>query len=624
MIFESRCASCHGGDGNGGEFAPGFVTRIANRSDSDVAATITEGLPTRGMPAFKLDARDLAALTEHLRTLKPPRRGAIAAVEMDVQLVGGKTLHGVSVNRSFIDMQLRTADGRVHLLRKQGSHYREVTSQADWRSYDGETHGNRFSPLTQLDKTNAARLTPKWIFSLPNTPPLEGTPLVVEGIMYITAGNECYALDAGSGREIWHFERRHTKGLESKVNRGAAISGDRVFMATDNAHLIALNRFTGALLWETEMADYRQNYFATSAPLIAGNLVVSGIGGGDSGVRGFLAAFDAETGKEAWRFWTIPGAGEKGSETWRGKDFAHPGGATWFTGSYDEASNLLYWQVGNPGADHNGDQREGDNLYSDSVIALDPRTGKLKWHYQFTPHDVWDWDADEPLVLADVNWQGTQRKLLFHANRNGFFYVLDRIEGTLLLAKPFAKKVTWAREIGPDGRPVKNPNQEPSAKGTKICPAVLGATNWWSTALDVTSGLMYVQAVESCGIYVKAESDWVAGRSYMGGSSRTAPSDPLQQFIRAIDVRTGKAVWELPEVGSGESRSGTLATASGLVFFGDDTGALMVADSSSGKPLWHFQTSQALRASPMTYMFDNRQFVAIASGSNVLAFGLPE
>jgi alcohol dehydrogenase (cytochrome c) len=622
--FESRCAVCHGGDGNGGEFAAGIVTRIANRTDADIAAVVTDGLPARGMPAFKLSENDRTNLISYLRTLKPPRRGAMVPIKVRVETTDGRKLDGLSLNRTFQDMQLLTPDNKVHLLRKEGARYRPVTSQADWPSYDGQVTGNRFSTLKQIDRANAGRIVPKWIFSLANTPSLEVTPVVVQGIMYVTAANECYALDAGSGREIWHYQRQATKGLEGKVSRGAAVGGDRVFMTTDHGHLIALSRFTGALLWETEMADHKQNYFGTSAPLVVGNLVISGIGGGDSGVRGFLAAFDQTTGKEAWRFWTIPAKGEPGSETWNGKNFAHPGGATWFTGSYDADLNLLLWQVGNPGPDHNGDEREGDNLYSDSVIALDPATGKLKWHYQFTPHDVWDWDAQEPLVVVNAPWQGKPRKLLLQANRNGFFYVLDRTNGKVLLAKPFIKKLTWAREIAANGRPVRNPDQEPSDKGTKVCPAVLGGTNWWSAAFDAASGLYYIQTIESCGIYKKGPVEWEAGRGFMGGSSRGAPSDAPERILRAIDINTGKIAWEYPQVGSGESRSGTLVTAGGLVFFGEDSGAFMAADSSSGRPLWHFQTSQFLRASPMTYMFDNKQFVALASGSNIIAFGLTE
>lgn len=623
-VFETRCAVCHGGDGNGGEFAPGIVTRIVNLTDADVSTVIVDGLPNRGMPPVKLNDKDLASLVTYLRTLQPPRRGNMVPVEVDLDLAGGNRLLGISVNRTFENTQVRTSDGRMHLLRKEGASYREVTSQADWPSYDGDLSGNRFSPVKLIDKTNVARMTPKWIYSLPDVPSLETTPLVVEGIMYVTSANECYALDAGSGREVWHYHRLRTKGLGGKVNRGAAVAGDRVFMVTDNAHLIAINRFTGELLWETEMADYRLNYGATSAPLIVGGLVVSGIAGGDGGVRGFLSAFDQTTGKEAWRFWTIPDKGQPGSETWNGKNFAHPGGATWFTGSYDPELKTLFWQVGNPGPDHNGDEREGDNLYSDSVIALDGKTGQLKWHYQFTPHDEWDWDAAEPLTLVDAEWGGEQRKLILQANRNGFFYVLDRTNGKLLLGKPFVKKLTWAKEIGPKGRPIRNPDVEPSEKGTKVCPAVLGAANWWSTSFDKSSGLYYVQAIESCGIYLKRPVDWQAGRGFMGGSSRNAPSDPPQRFLRAIDIKTGKIAWELPQVGSGESRSGTLATAGGLVFFGEDSGSVMAADSSNGKVLWHFQTSQSLRASPMTYVFDHKQYVALASGSNILVFGLME
>jgi alcohol dehydrogenase (cytochrome c) len=622
QVFDTRCAMCHGDDANGGEFAPGILTSIATRTDSDIAAVVRDGLPNRGMPAVQLTHQSLTDLVAYLRTLRPPRRGELAAVPITIEMTDSRKLSGIAVNQSYEDMQLRTSDGRIHLLRREGSRFREVTSQVDWSSYDGQLSGNRFSTLKQIDKTNIAKLKPRWLFSLPDTPSLEVTPLVHEGIMYVTSGNECYALDAGTGRQIWHYHRQRTKGQGARVNRGAALSGDRVFMVTDDARLIALNRFTGELLWDTVMADYRQNYSATSAPLIAGDLVISGIAGGDGGVRGFLSAFNRETGKEVWRFWTIPAKGEPGSETWNGKHFAHPGGATWFTGSFDPDLNILYWQVGNPGPDHNGDEREGDNLYSDSVVALDVRSGKLKWHYQFTPHDVWDWDAQEPLVLVDSAWHGQPRKLMLQANRNGFFYVLDRTNGKLLLGKPFVKKLTWAKEIGPNGRPVRNPGAEPTDKGTKVCPAVLGATNWWSAAFDPSSSLYYVQTIESCGIYSKRDMEWEAGRGFMGGSSRNAPGDSPQRILRALDIKTGQIAWELPQVGSGESRSGTLATAAGIVFFGEDSGALMAADSTTGNPLWSFQTSQSLRASPMTYVFDNKQLVALASGSNILVFGL--
>jgi len=624
QVFENKCAICHGSDANGGEFAPGILTRIISRSDADLKNVITDGLPVRGMPPFKLDPSELDNVTAYLRALKPPRRGDLAPIEVSVDLIDGTRMKGVSVNRTFMDMQVRTADGRVHLLRKSGDKYREVTSQVDWPSYDGDRSGNRYSVTKLIDRTNVGRLTPKWVYSITDSVSLETTPIVVQGIMYVTTTNECYALDAGSGREVWRYHRPRTKELGAKVNRGAAVAGSRVFMVTDNAHIIALNRFTGELLWETTMADSRENYAATSAPLIVEDLVVSGIAGGDGGVRGFLAAFDQKTGKEAWRFWTIPAKGEAGAETWNGKALAHPGGATWFTGSYDPALKTLYWQVGNPGPDHNGDEREGDNLYSDSVVALDPKTGKLKWHYQFTPHDEWDWDAAEPLTLIDARWNGQDRKLLLQANRNGFFYVLDRDNGKFLLGKPFVQKLTWAKEINATGRPVRNSDIEPTEKGTKVCPAVLGAANWWSTSYDPDSSLYFVQAIESCGVYMKRPVDWQAGRGFMGGSSRNAPAMQPQRVLRAIDINTGKIVWEMIHVGSGESRSGTLATAGGLLFFGEDSGAAMAADSSNGKVLWHFQTSQSIRASPMTYVFDHRQYFALASGTSIFVFGLPD
>jgi alcohol dehydrogenase (cytochrome c) len=372
------------------------------------------------------------------------------------------------------------------------------------------------------------------------------------------------------------------------------------------------------------MADYRQNYGATSAPLAVGDLVISGISGGDEGVRGFVAAFDQQTGEEAWRFWTVPKPGEPGSDTWKGTAIEHGCAATWLTGTYDEAAGIVYWPTGNPCPDYNGDERKGDNLYSDSILALEAKTGKLKWHYQYTPHDLWDWDAQQPPVLTDVNWHGTQRKVLLHANRNGFFYVLDRLTGELLLAKPFVKNLTWAKAIGADGRPILVPGQEPAAEGTKVCPAVEGATNWFSTSYNPTTGLYYVQTLEKCNIFLKAPGTWEAGKSYYDGSTRQVPGDGGKKILRAIDVRTGEIAWETPQVGPANSWGGMLSTAGGLVFFGDDSGALAAADASNGRTLWTFPTNQVWKASPMTYVFDNKQYVAVASGPNIVAFALPD
>jgi len=626
--FEGHCAVCHGKDGNGGELGPAILTRIGNYTETELAALIRAGLPNSGMPRNNLPETEMRPLVAFLESLKTSADG-VPLARATVSLTGGETLAGVVLNQGPQEMQLLAdSDRKVHLLRRDGTGYRAVTSQTDWPTYNGVVGGNRYSALNRIDKSNVSRLAPKWIFSLVNTSPLEGTPLVVDGIMYMTSANECYALDAGSGRQIWHYQRRKTRALVGNaaggINRGAAVAGDRVFMATDNAHIVALDRFRGKLLWDTEMADWQQNYNATGAPLTVGGLVISGVAGGDEGARGFIAAFDQATGKEVWRFWTVPKRGEPGSETWKGSDIDHPSGATWLTGTYDPQLDTLYWPTGNPGPDLNGDQRGGDNLYCSSIVALDAKTGKLRWYFQYTPHNVWDWDAEQPPVLLDTVWNGQPRRLLLHANRNGFFYVLDRTNGKLLLAKPFVKKLTWASGIDANGRPVLIPGQEPTAQGNTVCPSLQGGTNWFSTSFNPATRLYYVQTLEKCSSFVKTPMEWKAGTGYFGGSFGDAPADVPRKILRAINIETGAVAWELPQTGTGDSWGGTLSTAGGLVFFCDDSGALAAADAVSGKTLWQFPANQIWKASPMTYMFDGRQYVAVASGSNLIAFGLVE
>ena len=489
--------------------------------------------------------------------------------------------------------------------------------------------GNRYTTMTQITPTSVGRMAAKWMFSqMPNAGRLQGTPLVVDGIMYVSQANECFALDAGTGRQIWHFQQPRTQGFPSEpagmTNRGVAIAGDRVFLETDGAHLIALNRSTGTKVWDTELAYWHLNYFATSAPLAVGNLVVAGTGGGEHGARGFVAAFDQDTGKEVWRFWTVPKAGELGSETWAGKSMEHGGAPTWFTGVYDRELDTVYWPTGNPSAEYNGDGRVGDNLYSDCILALDAKSGKLKWYYQTTPHDLWDWDATETPIVADIAWDGRSRKVLMQANRNGFFYVLDRETGNVLLGKAFVKNLTWASGIGAGGRPVKLPNQEPSESGTKVCPSQDGATNWFSPSFNPQLGLFFVQTFEKCSIYIKRPpGEWTEGRAYLGGTQRTSPGNgPPMRILKAIDVRTGKIAWELPQPGPAESWGGTLTTATGLVIFGEEGGALMAAEGKTGKVLWKFETGQVWKASPMAYEFDGKEMVGVMAGGSVIAFGL--
>lgn len=510
----------------------------------------------------------------------------------------------------------------------------------EWPTYHGNESGNRYSPLDQINTTNIDRLAPKWMFTVgaprgggeakvgvPSWIGLEVTPVVVDGVMYVTSVNEAYALDARTGREIWHYSRPRSAGLAgdaaSGINRGVAVLGEGVFMVTDNAHLIALYRVTGQLLWDVTMADSRQNYGSTSAPLAVNDLIIAGVSGGDEGIRGFLDAYRASTGEHVWRFWTVPAPGEPGSETWVGRAIEHGCAATWLTGTYDPEANLLYWPTGNPCPDYNGGERKGDNLYSSSILALDPATGKLRWYYQFSPHDMHDWDATETPMLVDAPFHGQQRKLLVQANRNGFFYVLDRLTGRFLMAEPFVKLLTWARRIGPDGRPELVPGYEPTVEGARVCPSVGGAANWQSTAFDPGAGLYFVMAQESCNIYSKSDEWWEAGQSFYGGGTRRSPTDKGGKFLRAIDLQTGRLAWERPEAGPGSTGSGVMATAGGLVFYGDGSGAFVAVNAKTGAPLWHFNTGQPWKAGPMTYAVDGQQYVAVAAGGNIISFRLP-
>ena len=597
---------------------------------------------------------------------------------VSVRLQDGRRIRGLAKNETNFDLQLQALDGKLYLLRKSEiaeevhekkslmptlqanaeekqnllaylsrlTGLREPPSKAaeslgtavpfsslvdpkpgDWPTYHGRLNGNRYSQLDQIHTGNVTSLGPKWLFPIPNARRLQVTPVVANEVMYVTTANEAFAIDPSSGRQIWHYARPLTKGVigdaAGAINRGVALLGDRVFMVTDNAHLIALHRSNGQLLWDVEMADYRKHYGATSAPLVVNDLVISGTSGGDEGARGFLAAFKASTGEEVWRFWTMPAPGEPLAKTWAGRAIEHGCATAWLTGTFDPESGLLYWTTGNPCPDYNGDERRGDNLYACSVVALQAATGKLQWYYQYTPHDLHDWDSVQVPMLIDAKFLGQPRKLLAQGNRNGFFYVLDRTNGKLLLATPFVHKLTWATGIGVDGRPRVAPGSEPSTEGVKVCPAVSGATNWMSTAYNPETGLFYLQTMEKCEIYNKSSAWWEPGESFYGGGNRAIPGEPGQKFLRALDLQTGKIVWEYPEIGNAVTWGGVLSTAGGLVFFGEDSGAFAALDARTGKLLWYFQTNQLWKASPMTYLAHGKQYVAVAAGSNIISFGLP-
>ena len=621
--FETRCTVCHGGDGNGSERAPSILAFVASHTDSQIAALVRAGV--KAMPPHDIADPEMQDLLAYAHTLQP-LRGARTARRITVKLQDGQTLEGQVLNQTNFDLQLRAADGRIHLLSAgAGGAYREspVSPKMDWPRYDGSLTGNRNSSLNQINVSNIQHLTMKWMFPVADAPRLEATPVVVDGVMYVTAVNAAYALDATSGRQLWAYKRAVSPGLLGEAaggaNRGVVVEGERLFMLTDNAHLLALNKNTGALLWDTPMTDWpKSQYSATGAPLVVGDMVIAGVAGGEEGARGFVAAYQASTGEEAWRVWTIPKPGEKLSETWIGNALEHGCGATWLSGSYDPTLDLLYWSVGNPCSDYNGDERKGDNLYSDSVLALKPKTGELKWYYQFTPHDTHDWDATEPLLLVDETFADRPRKLLVQANRNGFFFVLDRTNGEFLLGKPYTKS-TWASGYTNDGKPILLPNSDPSPQGTLSCPD--SGTNWMSASYNPPLKLFFFAASDTCGVTRAIPAPFEMGSRFFNGTNSGVPGG--SRSIRAIDIQTGKTVWDYVQTPGGRSASGTLSTNGGLVFAGEDSGVFTALDGKTGKPLWHFPVNQSFRASPMTYMVGGKQYVSIAVSAGFLVFGLP-
>lgn len=650
FVSKGQCASCHLAQGEGAAIGPDL---------SDIALTLT-----------------VTELRDAL--LNPDARIAPGYGLVSVRLHNGSTLRGFARSRGSFDLAIQDLKGAFHTLslddvasvtEEKTSHMSAVKASADelrdvvaylsrmtgirpgalapvmrtttgidfssilnpkageWPTFNGNVSGNRYSPLTTINKSNVSTLSVKWAFTIPlwnlfhpDTPyyrqnmqyfGLETVPLVVDGVMYVTGPNQVFALDPRTGHQIWHYSRPRSTDLVSDpslgTNRGVAVLGDHVFMVTDNAHLLALHRVTGRPVWEVVMPDEAQKYGGTMAPLVVKDMVIAGVSGGDWGIRGFLAAYKATTGERVWRHWTIPTQGEPGFETWKGTAVALGGGATWQTGSYDPETDTLYWATGNPWPNSDDTERGGDNLFTDCVLALDPATGKLKWYYQFTPHDVRDWDATQPNVLVNTTYRGEQRKLLLHADRNGFFYVFDRTNGKLLLGEKFVRQLTWASGIGADGRPIRIPERD------LMCPG--HATNWHGTAFSPVTRLYYVQATEQC-IARPAVGSWKTERPRV---------EPARRYLRALDIETGKIVWEIPQAGVAEGTkrdAGVLATAAGIVFYGDASGYLVAADERDGKVLWRVPLNGIIKTSPMTYAVGGQQFIALAVGSTIVAFGL--
>jgi PQQ-dependent dehydrogenase (methanol/ethanol family) len=573
QVFTSQCAGCHGADARGTPQGPGLANnpRIARQSEEQLRAYLKRGNPGAGMPSFAdLPPADLAALAAYLRRINTDTVVVpVKPMEATAQITWGAPRPG------------------------------------DWLTYNGNYSGNRYSSLNEIKISNVSALKLKWVFPIPYFG-LEVTPLAADGVLYVTGPNQVFALDALTGKALWHYSRPPSPGMVGDArlgtNRGVAVLRDKVFFVTDNAHLLALDRASGKLLWETAMAPEmphgEQHYYGgTMAPLVVHDTVVVGVAGADQGIRGFVAAFKADNGALAWRRWTVPRAGEPGIETWNAKEPLTGGGSTWLTGSYDTSSDTLYWATGNPWPDGEDGSRPGDNLYTNCVLALNAKTGDLKWHYQFTPHDVKDRDATEPNVLVDTVYRGTPSKLLLHADRNGFFYVLDRTNGKLLLTKPFLRRVDWAKGIDSKGRPVVT---DPHG-----CPS--DAANWDATAFSPETRLYYVLALEEC-----------------VGKPTGYPDQTGQRFLRALNIETGEVVWEIPQPGPARAKtwSGVLATAGGLIFYGQPNGGFAAVDQRNGKTMWQFPTNVRMKASPMTFTTGGKQYVAVAAGPNILCFGL--
>ena len=676
--YQSRCASCHGA-AMAGASGPDILVYVRYHTDAEIRAAVRERHRSAAPPVSVTDT-ELTAILAGMRELAgtnpamatggftgrrggaggsgrgagpapapapppTPARGApaptaaaqgIEGIEpTTVEMADGRSRTGVLLAESEVSAVL-LENGRFTLLSKDGAAFREkaIAPKADWTHYDGSLTGNRYSPLELINPSNVQRLGAAWVFPIASNPrAIQSTPVVQDGIMYVTGWNEMYALDATTGRQLWTYSEARHEGILSEAgigtNRGVTISGDKAFMVTDHAHLLAFNRFTGQKLWDAEMGSHEESYSSTSPPLPVGDLLVVGVAGGEEGARGFLDAYRASTGERVWRWYSIPKRGEKGSETWIGQALEHGCGATWMPGSYDAQLDLIYWAIGNPCPDIAGEERIGDNLYTSSVVALAAKTGEMKWYYQFTPHDTHDWDAVQPMLLVDEVWDGKPRKLLMHGDRNGMFYVLDRTNGEVLRTANLSTKVTWHKGFTPDGKPIVDPGSIATKEGIAACPAGGGGANFQATSYNPTTKLFYARVSDSCGIYTSHDDPLgAAGNRWFG---RGTPSDKARAqlaeltkgyetgvFIRAIDPFTGRKVWALP---APAGRSGVLSSQSGLIFLGGG-GGLLVVDAKTGKPLWNVNIAHTTQGSPMTFMVGGKQYIALAGTSSITAFVL--
>jgi alcohol dehydrogenase (cytochrome c) len=674
---KAACASCHQVNGRGGVVGPDLST-VARASADAIRQKILN--PAGPFAAPSAIGRGAAV-----------GRGGVGArpIVVVAKTKEGREIRGVRRNEDTFSLQMVDASGTLHLLDKgqlaevrventslMPGDYRTKLSGAElddliaylstlrerdpratslvtlsggltfdrlvnadaepqnWLMYWGNFRGTHYSGLKQITAANVGELQAAWAFPMPGPSILEATPLVVDGVMYTTQPGEVVALDARTGRQIWRYARPQKIKNPYEINpynRGVAVAGNRVFFGTLDAALVALDARTGLPLWETEIADTMLGHSLTSAPLVVKDKVLVGITGGEFGPRGFLDAYDAATGKQLWRWYAVPGPGEFGHETWPGDSWKLGGSPMWLTGSYDAELNTVYWSVGNPGPQIDRSVRgDLDNLFSDSVVALDPDTGQRKWHYQFTPNDGHDWDSAQDLVLVDRVWHGQLRKLLLHADRNGYFYVLDRTNGKFLSGTPFVY-TNWNAGFDANGRPTYVPGSNSSSSGSFfVYPTVGGGTNFQAPSYSPVTGWMYLEYSENGQQYVSTPVPYEAGRQYIGRTNAAGapaaprPGEPAASAgIKALDPETGKTMWDF-KIFQGSLTNGVLATAGNVLFGAVRDGNLVALDAKTGKHLWHMQTGGAMAASPISYAVNGRQFVAIAAGNTVYSFALPE
>jgi alcohol dehydrogenase (cytochrome c) len=596
-IFRERCARCHGAAGSGGPVGPSLTRSQYDHGDSDLAIyqVLKGGIPGTAMPVAGLPIRELLQVIAYVKTLQAhlSESNQPQASHPAIQ-VSGERLQAAGTNPD------------------------------EWLTYSGSYNGWRHTSLAEITPANLAQLRIRWIkqFDI-SDPNIEATPLVIGGVIFMVAdAGHVMALDAKTGNEIWKYTRPIPAGLPIEyglVNRGLAVHGSTLFFGSLDGYLVAINANDGKAIWQTSVASPSRGYSITGAPLVVKHSVIVGVSGGEFGIRGFLAAYDVSTGQQQWKFDTIPAPGEVGHDTWENGAWRTGGGATWITGSYDSSTDLLYWGVGNPSPAFSGDVRPGDNLFTASVIALHASTGKLAWYFQFTPHDEHDRDAAQTPVIVDLLIKGTTRKVICWPNRNGFYYVLDRVTGEFLAGMPFVE-VDWAKGLTSAGRPIVVDVAQVSTAGRSTRPGINGGTNWQNPTFDPERGLIFIPATESSSVFTKLPPDRV-----MRGENRLFVGSGWSQIalasnkVLALDAATGQRKWEY-SAPSG-NYSGLLSTGGGLVF-GASGGVCFALDADTGREVWHISLGGNTKAAPISFTVDGRQVIAVAAGRALFVFGL--